>query len=410
MPHLNIKKNFLLNTDKEYRIHGWNCDFEADIRKINSIKSNESLSHTNENSRINDLLKGFFEFYSNFTFSSNLVVCTRTASVIETAEKSELSRISPFINVQDPFDLSHNLTANVSKTTVERFITECKGSNELLSYSVMPRKSLNKCWGLILLMTKKVLPVLSPNASSKITISAKDLVEKSMLNLKLFDEDQTKSQENITLSKAIEFVLFLATKCLLFEQLDGEKLIAKKHKRLNQICDKVELLELNNSPKRLRTNFNTSADPCKPSNTFVSVINDFESAFEPLEAKIISSYQFNALNNTWQGRRAIKREIKQNNENLDDLTLEKMTSSKIIEKNFNKQVNNSKGFNFAVNFFEYVKEKSSTNLQIKFELLDENESHGDLLDFTTLVHFLEVYINNGFEKLFSKWINTQDVQ
>ena len=342
-----------------------------------------------------------------------MIICTRTASVIESSEKNDLTKISPYINVQDPFDLSHNLTANVSKSTIERFIAECKGSNDLLTYSTLPRKSLTKCWGLILLMTKKVLPVLSPNPSNKVTISAKDLIEKSMLNLKLFDEAQAKTQEKVSINKAIEFVLFLVRDCLLFEKLEGSKLIAKKHKRLrvvNQICDKVDLLELNNSPKRLRTNFNTSNDPSNPSNTFVSVIDEYESNYElneDCDAKMITSHQFNALNNTWQGRRAVKREIKQKNESLDELKLENLASLKIIEMNANKPVNNLKGFNFAIHFLDSTNEKNASNLQIKFELLDEIDSQTDLMDFTTLVHFLEVYMNNSFEKLFTKWINCQ---
>jgi hypothetical protein len=400
--------------DKDYKIHGWNCDFETDINKIKSLESKEA-STININC-INDLLKGFFEFYSNFRFSStasNVIICTRTATIIEVNEKSDLTKISPYINVQDPFDLSHNLTANVSKTTVERFITECKGSNDLLTYAAMPRKSLTKCWGLILLMTKKVLPILSPNPSNKVTISAKDLIEKSMLNLKLFDESQAKTQEKITISKAIEFVIFLVQDCLLFKKLEGDKLIVKKRKRprvLNQICDKVDLLELNNSPKRLRTNFNTSEDISNPSNSFVSVVDEYESNYESNEdfdAKMISSHQFNALNNTWQGRRAIKREIKQKNESLDELKLEKLVSLKLTEINVNKPVNYSKGFNFAIHFLDSTSEKKSSNLQIKFELLDEVESQNDLMDFHTLVHFLDVYMNNSFEKLFSKWVCSQ---
>ncbi len=273
----------------------------------------------------------------------------------------------------------------------------------------MPRKSLTKCWGLILLMTKKVLPILSPNPSNKVTISAKDLIEKSMLNLKLFDESQAKTQEKSTIAKAIEFVIFLVQDCLLIKKLDGDKLIEKKRKRprvLNQICDKVDLLELNNSPKRLKTNFNTSEDSSNPSNSFVSVVDEYESN-EDLDAKMISSHQFNGLNNTWQGRRAIKRELKQKNEGLDELKLEKLVSLKLTETNLNKPVNHSKGFNFAIHFLDSTSEKKSSNLQIKFELLDEVESQNDLMEFHTLVHFLDVYMNNSFEKLFSKWICSQ---
>ena len=382
-----------------------------------------------ENS-INDLLKGFFEFYSHFSFSSHTsshIICTRTAEIVDSSDsKSELSKISPYINVQDPFDLSHNLTANVSKNTVERFIAECNGSNDLLTYSVLPKRSQNKCWGLILLMTKKVVPVISPSALNKISISGKDLVEKSMLKLKLFDEDQAK----FTVENAIEFVLFLLKDCLLFEQLEGDKVIAKKHKRLralNQICDKVDSLGLNSSPKRLRTALNSSSDPNKPSTTFVCVFDENSNAEESSgeikadAAKIVASYQMNALNNTWQGRRAVKRDIKQKNESVDEIQLEKLTSLKLIESNVNKPVFNSKGFNFAIQFLDKAKQEHGTlahdaaktdmkNLQIKFELLDDIDSQLELLNFTTLVHFLDVYMNNSFEKIFTHWLKKSQTQ
>jgi hypothetical protein len=420
-------------SNKTNMVHGWNCDFETDLNKIKLLT--KSSNNTNA-SCINDLLKGFFEFYSNFNFSSRIIY-TRTATTanisIDTHSetKTDLSKISEYINVQDPFDLSHNLTANVSKSTVERFIAECKGSSDLLTYSVMPRKPAStlthKCWGLILLMTKKLLPVLSPSSSRKITISTVDLVEKSLLKLKPFNNDGDKhfDDDQFTVNKSVEFVLFLVKNCLLFQQLEGDKMIVKKHKRvrsLNQICDKVDSLGLNNSsPKRLRTNFNTSSDPMKPSSTFVCVL-DNESNYESNDeavttdtTKTISSYQFNALYNTWQGRRAVKRTIQKEriaDSDFDDLMLEKFTSTKIVEKNLNKPVNNSKGFNFAIHFLDssIINQKACNNLQIKFELLDEMESQSELVDFTTLVHFLGDYLNNGFEKLFSKWITGSKFQ
>lgn len=86
------------------------------------------------------------------------MLSTRTARLL-TGGESQLSKLSKYINVQDVFDLSHNLTANVSKSTVERFQSEARASNELLHYGIEPRKSASKGWGLILLTTKKALPI-----------------------------------------------------------------------------------------------------------------------------------------------------------------------------------------------------------------------------------------------------------
>ena len=47
--------------------------------------------------------------------------------------------------------------------------------------------------------------------------------------------------------------------------------------------------------------------------------------------------------------------------------------------------------------------ENSSGLKIKFDLIDERESQLELINFTTLVHFLDVYINNCHEKLFNVW-------
>ena len=356
---------------------------------------------------LNDLLKGFFGFYSNFEFSGEVAICTRSAQVVQNVDKTELSKISQFINIQDPFDLSHNLAANISKNTVERFKTECRASNELLTYSSPPKKSATKCWGLILLMTKKSLPILT---TSK-TTPASNLVEKSLVKLKI-SEDENELPKEITVQKAIDFVIFLFKHCLLFEQISEENLFGKKRKlkSLNQICDRVDLLELNCSPKRLKVNNQ------EQSNTYVCVLNESnnnnskDNENEDPKHQEVASYEFCIKNNTWQGRRAKKREMQQTIGKMDNIELEKLTSEKLVEIHAN-QPNLDKKINFRVLFTvneaglrDTSTSAESSFFQIKFDLLDEVQSQSDLINFSTLVHFLGIYINNSHEKLFNQWI------
>jgi hypothetical protein len=419
-------------------IHGWHCEFEEDIAKILSFKKQEQPHADIDFKCFNNLLKGFFEFYASFEFSSPTnphILCTRSAQLLSTAEKNDLTKTSAFINVQDPFDLSHNLSGNISKNTVERLIAECKGSNELLAYSSAPRRSLNKGWGLILLMTKKALPVLSPTSAAKSSAVNKD-IEKSLVKLKLFDDtNESKQQQetktnDFTVRKAIEFVLFLFKDCLLFEQLEGERMITKRKKRLrvlNQICDQVDSLGLNCSPKRLKT-ANASSDPNKP--TFVCVFDenlnnnsktneDEERDEEEDGAKIVASFQIHARGNTWQGRRAVKRSLKQALPSLNNFELEVLTSRKIMELSSSQ---GQRGFNFRIRFSvikqennltEKINESSANsyaNLQIKFDLLDEVDNQSDLIEFTTLVHFMDVFINNSFENCFTSWTRNEPIK
>jgi len=415
--------------DKINEIHGWNCAFETDIQKIISFKP--SSTTTTEPINLNDLLKGFFEFYSTFEYSSNKIFVTNNATLLNTHDNDmhQLSKLAD-LNIQDPFDLSHNISAGINKSTLEHFIMECKASNELLKYSKSPAKcQSNKGWGLILLMTKKALPITAHSATANV-LTLKETVEKSMFKLKLI-EDSTKTtidsnnNQDLTVRKAIEFVLFLFKNCLLFDQISNEQLIEQKRKRfkvLNQICDRVDLLGLNCSPKRLKIANNTSEDPNKPTNTYVCVIdenmmnnnNNINNNGKSVDIdcdiddqKFVSSYLFSANAKTWQGRRDIKRKLKQNHTNKTDIEIENMVSSQLLESsNVNRTVQNNIGFRIKFSIDSNMTNNNNNkcvDLQIKFDPLDETENQTDLINFMTLVHFLDVYINNCHEKFYNDW-------
>lgn len=388
----------MFNLEKVNEIHGWNCAFEDDISKIKSLFPSQNFSILPNQ---NDLLKGFFEFYSQVSFEKEIFL-TRDAKIVSIDKKTELTKLSQFINIQDPFDLGHNLTVNIPKSTLERFNLECKGSSELLQYGQEPKRSANKGWGLILLTTKKSLPVFN---------NTKELVEKSFINLKI--EDPKKIPEKISLRKAIDFVMFLLTDCLLFQKLDPNSIKEKPKKRtriLNQICDKVDSLGLNCSPKRLRTGM-ASQDPNKPTQTYVCVIdeslnNNCEVEFESDEANILASYYLSVVKNTWQGRRPAKRDLIKNVSGLNDLEIERKTSEKLFEVPNDEPINFKIQFSYSEKFLNETNGHSLSNLNIKFDLLNgDNQAkrQQELINFTTLVHFLDIYINNCQEKIFEQW-------
>lgn len=416
--YLPIVQDLIKMADHKNEIHGWNCGFETNLEKILSNKPSDPNHSSININNLNDLIKGFFDFYSSFKFNLregvNQTISTQTAQCLLT--ETELSKVTSVLNIQDPFDLSHNLTANITKNTLDRFVSDCKGSNELLEYSKQPHKSDTKCWGLMLLMTKKILPIVS---SSKICLSAKDLVERSKLKLKVFDENMKSDaeKEQGSIKKSIDFVMFILKECLMFDELSGAEMIAKKRKRfkaLNQICDQVDSLGLSGSPKRLKTANN---NPNAPSSTYACVIDDNLNNNDQgiNNESIIATHQFRIKNNTWQGRRALKRSLKQKentNEKLDNLSIEKLVSQKLIDSSqTNMKEDSSKKTCFSVVFYmdeNDSKENMSSNLKMKFDLLEEADvqnDQNDLINFMTLVHFLDVYINNCHEKIFNSWMS-----
>ncbi|XP_012221989.1 terminal uridylyltransferase Tailor-like [Linepithema humile] len=129
------------------RINGWEVGitYNFPIRKINYT--------------FQKLLLGFFRFYANFNFE-NYVVCPLVGEPIEKNTFTDLSNILESISltqdmlpyiiymqnteerpqafpisslcVQDPFDLSHNLTKAISNCELEKFQTYCNCSAKVL--------------------------------------------------------------------------------------------------------------------------------------------------------------------------------------------------------------------------------------------------------------------------------------
>jgi hypothetical protein len=442
---LNILFFNFFSKDKVNDIHGWNCAFEEDTLKIKMLKES-SLVHR----PLDELLRGFFDFYATFQFHPHplssppsfaasaashnaFIISTRKAQVMHSTRDTHLSKLSAYINVQDPFDLSHNLTGNISKNTLQRFIVECKGSSDLMQQQnfMESKKAQTKCWGLMLLMTRKALPIMSASNTTNISIVASDLLkscEKSQTDSAVSD-NQEQSIEQLSVRKAIEFVMFILKECLLFEQLNNaEEMVIKKRKRikaLNQICDQVDSLGLSCSPKRLKTN----QDPNKLTNTYVCLIDESlnnngnsgadnvaeedEEENENVDGKTtkrVANYILAIKHNTWQGRRAVKRDIKQHSPQSDDMELEIMTSKKLIESSKDrlplKPISFRVLFNLKCEPADAKTHSSSpyySNLEIKFDLLDEVRNQNDLINFTTIVHFLDIFINNCHEKFFKLW-------
>ncbi len=80
-----------------------------------------------------DLLRGLFHFYSTFDFTTNVLsLKTGTALPIATftppespVNEDQSFKLGP-LNVQDPFELSHNVTFNVNEKIMQNFCKDLK--------------------------------------------------------------------------------------------------------------------------------------------------------------------------------------------------------------------------------------------------------------------------------------------
>ena len=400
-------------------VHGWNCSFEKDVEKIrNSFKS----SKTEESNSFNTLLKGFFDFYSNFNFSANLVLSPRSGA-LESSEGSLISKKS-VLNVQDPFDLEHNLAANVSDAILERFKTECSQANNILKYCLTPHKPANggtgnaKCWGLSMLFTRKSPDLIAPKEHVN---NCLENGIKIKLNLNNNNYDRS-----LIAVKETEFILHLLNSCLLFnvkkeEEINDENVEVKRKRIpvLNQICTKVDSMGLNCSPKRLRI----SDEPEK-----YAYMEEIQNQRDNLDngsdedefkchetTKILSAFNVSLSGNTWLGRRNTRRELlKQKDGVVEDLEFEKKVSVKLAEENSSKLNANCDNISFKL-FVYLLNTYDEYFLNLKFKLV-ENDSivntskiNGNaaisqkIMNFTTIVHFLDTYLNNSYQKYFENF-------
>nr|CAD7411061.1 unnamed protein product [Timema cristinae] len=121
---------------------GWEVSFLQDMKATPLVANKQSLD---------ELVAGFFHFYSTYDYATLVVCPLRGQSLlrdtfrlndltklplnyVETVlveRREEQFRYYTPICVQDPFDLSHNLTKAVSPEVLNKFIHLCNASWEL---------------------------------------------------------------------------------------------------------------------------------------------------------------------------------------------------------------------------------------------------------------------------------------
>ncbi|XP_072020945.1 speckle targeted PIP5K1A-regulated poly(A) polymerase-like [Amphiura filiformis] len=130
-------------------IEGWDCSF-----------CEKEKNTTNTESSV-DLLREFFHFYSTFDFTTNVIsLKTGTALPISTFAPPESPvfegqsfRLGP-LNIQDPFELSHNVAFNVNEKIMQSFCKQLKKTYTLclcLKFKKKPASSsvdVMSVWGL----------------------------------------------------------------------------------------------------------------------------------------------------------------------------------------------------------------------------------------------------------------------
>ncbi|XP_061411006.1 speckle targeted PIP5K1A-regulated poly(A) polymerase-like [Lethenteron reissneri] len=163
-------------------VDGWDCSFLSEWTDECDTDNTDTL---------NSLLPEFFKFYASFDFSGS-VISLREGVVFPVAEffgisKTEQANAKPKlrlgpINVQDPFELNHNVAGNVSERMARRFKKECDvASKYCRSLQYQHKSTKGKVWGLVKLFQltggEDISPMGSPDPTSSNAAATKTTIE-----------------------------------------------------------------------------------------------------------------------------------------------------------------------------------------------------------------------------------------
>ncbi|XP_062821538.1 speckle targeted PIP5K1A-regulated poly(A) polymerase [Anolis carolinensis] len=138
-------------------VDDWDCSFPKDLAQWGPSKNKESLC---------SLLAEFFHVFEDYDFAGG-VISLREGQLLSLSSflSSELGgkfKTGP-LNLQDPFELSHNVTANVNKKTALRFQMCCRSAAKYCRSLQYQRKSTKgKIWGLVRLFQPGNLEAEAP--------------------------------------------------------------------------------------------------------------------------------------------------------------------------------------------------------------------------------------------------------
>ncbi|XP_067170927.1 speckle targeted PIP5K1A-regulated poly(A) polymerase isoform X2 [Apteryx mantelli] len=140
-------------------VEGWDCSFPQDAASLGSSANAESPG---------SLLAEFFRLFGDFDFAGRVISLREgralplpSALLLEAGGRLKLG---PF-NLQDPFELSHNVAANVTEKTAARFGRCCRDAAKHCCSPCYRRASgKGEAWGLVRLFQPGALEPAGPAA------------------------------------------------------------------------------------------------------------------------------------------------------------------------------------------------------------------------------------------------------
>uniref|UniRef100_A0A670JVS8 Terminal uridylyl transferase 1, U6 snRNA-specific n=1 Tax=Podarcis muralis TaxID=64176 RepID=A0A670JVS8_PODMU len=126
-------------------VDGWDCSFPKDSARLEPSGNKEDLC---------SLLSEFFRVFEDYDFAGCVISLWEgrplpLPSFLSSSEAGSKLKLGPF-NLQDPFEQSHNVAANVNEKTALRFQhCCCNAAKYCRSLQYQRKSSKGKIWGLV---------------------------------------------------------------------------------------------------------------------------------------------------------------------------------------------------------------------------------------------------------------------
>nr|XP_002130666.1 speckle targeted PIP5K1A-regulated poly(A) polymerase [Ciona intestinalis] len=365
-----------------------------------------SACHTNDTPLL-DLVSGFFAFYTNIDFV-NVVIDLSVNKIVSVSDDQltmELHTIkSKFkysaLNIRDPFEVSHNVAANVNQKHMKTFI-RCTRNTTLVTkmkkYSQKPLSG-NAIWGIMMLFVDQHN---KNEAGEKHAHKGKETEHSFLISpppSELVDQNtlcQTAGQFVITVLQDVFYVKIgkTTTNQTFTEDFSVSPEIHDLTESIaviqacppsNQNNDVILHQSTNDRKRHADDRFNA---PCKKSRiSIVKNVIENPSTVVQLPVKLSCI----ATQKVWQGRRKARRQIVQSG--LSDLVqLERKISELLLSESSasapNESLNDSTSSDLSISMhFHLTMLAEEQKLKLTFEP-GENST-----DFVTFFHHIEVFL------------------
>ncbi|XP_032090309.1 speckle targeted PIP5K1A-regulated poly(A) polymerase [Thamnophis elegans] len=125
-------------------VDGWDCSFPTDPASLQPSGNPESCC---------SLLAEFFRVFESYNFAGGVISLREGRSLplsdFLLSDAGQKFKVGP-INLQDPFELSHNVAANVNEKTALRLQRSCQDAAKYCrSLQYQRKSSKGKSWGLV---------------------------------------------------------------------------------------------------------------------------------------------------------------------------------------------------------------------------------------------------------------------